>query len=72
MRMVVDLPAPLAPRKPKISPGSTSNVMPPTAVKAPKRFTRSRISTAWATSTYRPRARSSAARAERSWAWASV
>ena len=31
MRMVVDLPAPFAPRKPKISPCSTSSVMPSTA-----------------------------------------
>ena len=33
MRMVVDLPAPFAPRKPKISPRSTSKLMRSTAVK---------------------------------------
>src|SRR5262245_28271079 len=38
MRMAVVLPAPLAPRKPKISPRCTSNVSPSTAVKSPKRL----------------------------------
>ena len=33
--MVVDFPAPLGPRKPKISPGATSNEMPSTAVNDP-------------------------------------
>src|SRR5258706_2229899 len=37
-RMVVDLPAPLGPRKPKISPGCTSRLRSATAVKSPKRF----------------------------------
>src|SRR5215472_4482244 len=40
MRIVVDLPAPLGPRKPKISPGATSRVTRSTATKSPKRFTR--------------------------------
>src|SRR5580658_1779315 len=40
MRMVVDLPAPLGPRKPKISPGATSKETRSTARKSPKRFTR--------------------------------
>src|SRR5688572_28874677 len=35
MRIVVDLPAPFAPRKPKISPGCTSNDSRSTAVNAP-------------------------------------
>src|SRR5258707_1279156 len=39
MRMVVDLPAPLGPRKPKISPRATSSVTLSTAVKSPKRLT---------------------------------
>ena len=46
MRIVVDLPAPLAPRKPKISPSSTSRETPSTAVKAPKRLVRPSSSTA--------------------------
>src|SRR5262249_19172714 len=37
MRIVVDLPAPLLPRKPKISPRCTSNVTPSTATKSPNR-----------------------------------
>src|SRR5579872_3394076 len=37
-RMVVDLPAPLGPRKPKISPGWTSKFRSATAVKSPKRL----------------------------------
>src|SRR3954462_14349722 len=40
MRMVVDLPAPLGPRKPSTSPRSTPNEMPSTARFAPKVFTR--------------------------------
>src|SRR5207245_3868174 len=35
MRMVVVLPAPLGPRKPWISPGSTERLTPSTAVKEP-------------------------------------
>ena len=46
MRMVVDLPAPFAPRKPKISPCCTSSVMPSTATKSPKRLVRPSSSTA--------------------------
>src|SRR5215207_2389755 len=37
MRIVVDLPAPLLPRKPKISPRRTSNDSPSTATNWPKR-----------------------------------
>src|SRR5512133_1246835 len=40
MRIVVDLPAPLGPRKPKISPRVTENEIPATARNAPKRFSR--------------------------------
>src|SRR6185436_15417830 len=40
MRMVVDLPEPLGPRKPTTSPRSTLNEMPSTARLAPKFFTR--------------------------------
>src|SRR5450755_2709681 len=36
--MVVDFPAPLGPRKPKISPGCTSRFKSATAVKSPKRL----------------------------------
>src|SRR5215470_17460955 len=39
MRIAVDLPAPLGPRKPKISPGRTSSETLLTATKSPKRFT---------------------------------
>src|SRR5579871_353426 len=46
MRMVVDFPAPLGPRKPKISPRRTSSVTWSTARKSPKRLTRSRVWTA--------------------------
>src|SRR5581483_2563275 len=46
MRMVVDLPAPLGPRKPKISPRATCNETWSTATNAPKVFTRLSISTA--------------------------
>src|SRR5450759_1323228 len=41
MRIVVDLPAPLLPRKPNTSPWRTSNVSRSTATKSPKRFVRS-------------------------------
>src|SRR5215216_2340872 len=44
--IVVVLPAPLGPRKPNSSPGSTENEMPSTAVKSPKRLTRPSTSTA--------------------------
>src|SRR5262245_13020333 len=40
IRMVVDLPAPFGPRKPKISPRDTSSETLSTAVKSPKRLTR--------------------------------
>src|SRR6202166_4131173 len=46
MRIVVDLPAPLGPRNPKISPRFTSSETRSTAVKSPKRFTRFSIRTA--------------------------
>src|SRR6476469_6249574 len=45
IRMVVDLPAPLGPRKPKISPFATWSETWSTATKSPKRLTRSSIST---------------------------
>src|SRR5208283_1659464 len=45
MRMVVDLPAPFGPRKPNISPGRASRLMWSTAVKLPKRLTRSLTTT---------------------------
>src|SRR5579864_8304520 len=38
MRMVVDLPAPFGPRKPKISPRFTSSETLSTATKSPKRL----------------------------------
>ena len=38
IRMAVVLPAPLAPRKPNISPGRTEKEMWSTAVKVPKRL----------------------------------
>ena len=38
MRIVLVLPAPLGPRKPKASPGATSKSMASTAVKSPKRL----------------------------------
>jgi len=48
MRMVVDLPAPLGPSTPKISPGATSRSIESTAVTSPKRFTsRSALMTGW-------------------------
>src|SRR5512143_4057607 len=40
IRIVVDFPAPLGPRKPKISPRATSRLMSLTATKSPKRFVR--------------------------------
>ena len=46
MRMVVDLPAPLAPRKPKISPCFTENDRSSTATNAPKRRVNPRTSIA--------------------------
>src|SRR6185369_2924243 len=46
MRMVVDLPAPLGPRKPKISPLATFSDTWSTATNAPKLFTRLSVSTA--------------------------
>src|SRR5207247_7129544 len=46
IRMVVDLPAPLGPRNPKISPLLTLNEMWSTATKSPNRLTRSSTSTA--------------------------
>src|SRR5262245_24582937 len=48
MRMVVVLPAPLGPRKPTISPTSSENPMPSTAVRRPKVFLRpSTCSSMW-------------------------
>src|SRR5262249_15014436 len=44
--MVVDLPAPLGPRKPKISPSATEKSIPSTAVSAPKRRTSEQTSMA--------------------------
>src|SRR5579863_49868 len=46
IRMVVDLPAPLGPRNPKISPRFTSSETRSTAVKSPNRLTRFSIRTA--------------------------
>ena len=40
IRMVVDLPEPLGPKKPVTRPGGTSNVRLSTAVTAPKRLVR--------------------------------
>src|ERR1035438_9664275 len=40
MRMVVDLPAPFGPRKPKTSPFRISRLIRSTATKSPKRLTR--------------------------------
>ena len=48
MRIVVDFPAPLLPRKPKISPRRTSNDRLSTATKCPKRRVRPRTSIALA------------------------
>ena len=44
IRMVVDLPAPLGPRKPSTSPRRTLNDTLSTAVNAPKRLVRPSIS----------------------------
>ena len=44
--MVVDLPAPLGPRKPKNWPGATERLTPETAVKSPKRRVRLVVRTA--------------------------
>ena len=44
--MVVDLPAPLGPRKPKTSPGRTSRSRRSTAVVVPKRLVRPSVRTA--------------------------
>src|SRR5207247_10842858 len=49
IRMVVDLPAPLGPRNPKISPLRTLSEMWSTATKSPNRLIRSSTSTAQAT-----------------------
>src|SRR5580700_8786342 len=46
IRIVVDFPAPLGPRKPKISPRFTSSEMLSTATKSPKRLVRFSIRTA--------------------------
>ena len=46
MRINVDLPAPFGPRRPKISPSSTANVIPFTAVKSPNFLTIFRTSMA--------------------------
>src|SRR5688500_16091431 len=46
IRMVVDFPAPLLPRKPKISPRATSNDRLSTATKSPKRLVSPRTSMA--------------------------
>src|SRR5437867_1830457 len=40
IRMTVDLPEPLGPRKPKMLPLATENVTPSTAVKCPNRLVR--------------------------------
>src|SRR4051794_13823169 len=50
MRIVVDLPAPLLPRKPKISPRCTSKLTLSTATNWPKRRVRPRTSIALAAS----------------------
>src|SRR5437588_8917084 len=46
MLIVVDLPAPLGPRKPNVSPAWTSRSMPRTASISPKRLERDRTETA--------------------------
>ena len=48
MRMVVDLPAPFGPRKPKTSPRRTSKSMPSTAVKASPCFLGNALTRPWA------------------------
>ena len=72
MRIVVDLPAPLLPRKPKISPCSTSNDTRSTATKAPKRRVSSRTVDGWHRPAYLPSARSRRASARRALASARV
>src|SRR6185503_4186993 len=47
IRINVDLPAPLGPSSPKISPSSTVKLMPSTAVKSPNFFTMLRTSIAF-------------------------
>src|SRR5437667_1083321 len=47
IRISVDLPAPLGPRRPKISPSPTAKLIPFTAVKSPKRLTICRTSIAF-------------------------
>src|SRR6266542_1374185 len=54
MRMSVDLPAPLGPSMPKISPSPTVNEMPSTAVKSPKRLVSPATSMAGAAATSAP------------------
>src|SRR6185295_18304407 len=54
IRISVDLPAPFGPSRPKISPASTANVIPFTAVKSPNFLTMFRTSIAF----IRPRRRS--------------
>ena len=71
MRIVVDLPAPLLPRKPKISPRATSKLTSSTATNSPNRRVRSRTSMAWSpppATGHRPIARSSRASARRAFA----
>ena len=55
MRMVVDLPAPLLPRKPKISPRATSKLTSSTAMNSPNRRVRWRTTIAWRVDPPRPR-----------------
>src|SRR4051794_8841584 len=52
MRIVVDLPAPLLPRKPKISPRSTSKLTSSTATNWPKRRDSPRTSIAFTLPSY--------------------
>src|SRR3954454_4596212 len=52
MLMVVVLPAPLGPRKPKTSPAATSKLTPRTASRSPKALRSSRTSTAFIRSLY--------------------
>src|SRR4051794_17936724 len=55
MRISVDLPAPLGPSMPKISPSATLNEMPATAVKSPKRLVSPRTSMAATSAPHRQR-----------------
>ena len=83
MRKVVVLPAPFGPSRPKISPRATSNEVLATAVKSPKRRTRSRTTitgpsppflagaAACAMSSARPCA-IRGADAQASWCWRSI